>query len=93
MKKIGRIGDPVIIKENGTIEHIKESWGKLIISLSIDLPEEMNPQEGKFTHKSDDKKIGWWYTLKNGADYHEDELIIGTEEIRDFKINQIDGIQ
>lgn len=92
MKQVGKTGDPVIIKENGTTEHIVRSYGKLIVSLSIDLPE-MNLKEGKFTHKSDDKKDGWWYTLKNGTEYHEDDLIIGTEEIREFKINQIDGVQ
>ena len=93
MKNTARTGDKVIIKESGETNQVVRAYGKITISLDVDLPSDITTESGKYTKESDDKKIGWWYTLENGTEFHEDELIIGTDEIRDYKINQIDGIQ
>jgi hypothetical protein len=42
---------------------------------------------------SDIRKDGWYYTLTDGREYHEEDIIVSVEEIREYKINQIDGIQ
>lgn len=34
-------------------------------------------------------KEGTHYRLSNGSTYHEDELIVGIEKIREFKLNEI----
>ena len=36
-----------------------------------------------------EKADGWYYILDNGEEFKENEIIIGVDNIRDYKINQI----
>jgi hypothetical protein len=99
----GSSGDSVLIKETGEQSTIKTSYGVFEISLEIkDIKMDSVEKEitenwfQKYVFKDVDKiseKPGWHYHLENGKKVHEDDVIVGKEEIRDFKINQIDGIQ
>ena len=51
-------------------------------------------QNLKMVHPdSDIRKDGWYYTLTDGREYPEEDIIVSMEEIREYKISQIDGIQ
>jgi len=101
--KHGSSGDSVLIKETGEQSTIKNSYGVFEISLEIqDLKIDSVDREvivnwyKKFVFKDKEKleeKPGWHYHLENGKKVHEDDVIVGKTEIRDFKINQLDGIQ
>jgi len=53
----------------------------------LDLPINVNKDEPK------EWVDNWFYELDNGEKLTKDEVITGTNEIRDYKINQINGIQ
>lgn len=89
-----QIGEPVIIKENGKEDTIKNKLGRFTIKFDLtidDLPNDL--METYLSHEGDGKKDGWYYTLTDGTELHEEELIVGTKEVRDYKINQINGVQ
>jgi hypothetical protein len=91
-KNHGSTGDKIIIKETGEEEVIQSAYGVVTYHLSFDLDLDIK-ETMKFTH-SDTKPEGWYYTTKDGKEYHEDKLIVGKDNIRDYKINQIDnGLQ
>jgi len=97
--EVGKIGDNAMIKSNGLVSKIKDIYGTMDVQIS--LPKEMvtflsEEKSYIFNDKekvsSSKKKNGWRYILSNGDEYHEEDLIIGDVNIREFKINQINGI-
>lgn len=97
--EVGKIGDNVIIKSTRLQSKIKKVYGMMKVEFS--LPKEMvgvvaNHLSYSFDAKKLDKvnsnKDGWIYLLINDIEYHEDDLIIGDINIREYKINQINGI-
>ena len=42
-----------------------------------------------FVHNSDPHEEGEYYTLDDGKTYHEKDVIVGMEEIRDSKLNSL----
>jgi hypothetical protein len=44
----------------------------------------------KFINMSErPKKEGTWFLLSDGKEYHQDELVVGQEEIREYQLNKI----
>ena len=92
--EVGKIGDNAMIKSNGLVSKIKDIYGSMdfqMVTLLFE-KEESYIFNDKEKVSSSKKKNGWRYILSNGDEYHEEDLIIGDVNIREFKINQINGI-
>ena len=74
----------VLIKSTGDVHKVKHKYAKMYISGSWHFGEnEKNKEEFKTENKE------WFYLLDNGESYKEDELILGKENIREYKIKKI----
>lgn len=74
--------EKALIKETGQILDIKENWMKSQITSSFRF-DDLETNEFK------NKSLGRFYVLSDGIEYPEDELIIGTDNIREFKLKGI----
>ena len=74
--------EKALIKETGQILDIKENWMKSQITSSFSF-DDLETKEFK------NKSLGRFYVLSDGIEYPEDELIIGTDNIREFKLKGI----
>lgn len=85
--------DKAIIKETGETKEVKSQYSVSYItaSFTFDLGEEKSDdiKEMTFVHNSVPKEEGEYYTLDDGKTYHEKDVIVGTEEIRDSKLNSL----
>jgi hypothetical protein len=75
-------------------EKIKE-YSKLMFESNVNIGKEvLYESDGfKFTREIDEEKTPKMkYLLENGIEYKEDELIIGLDNIRELKINKLNGI-
>jgi hypothetical protein len=81
--------EKALIKETGQILDIKENWMKSQVTSSfsfddLETKEFKNKSLGRFY-----VSLGRFYVLSDGIEYPEDELIIGTDNIREFKLKGI----
>ena len=74
--------EKALIKETGQILDIKENWMKSQFTSSFSF-DDLETNEFK------NKSLGRFYVLSDGIEYPEDELIIGTDNIREFKLKGI----
>jgi hypothetical protein len=74
--------EKALIKETGRILDIKENWMKSYVNYSFSF-DDLETKEFK------NKSLGRFYVLSDGIEYPEDELIIGQDNIREFKLNNI----
>jgi hypothetical protein len=74
--------EKALIKETGQILDIKENWMKSLVTSSFNF-DDLETKEFK------NKSLGRFYVLSDGIEYPEDELIIGTDNIREFKLKGI----
>lgn len=74
--------EKALIKETGQILDIKENWMKSQVTSSFRF-DDLETKEFK------NKSLGRFYVLSDGIEYPEDELIIGTDNIREFKLKGI----
>jgi hypothetical protein len=93
-KNHGSTGDKIIIKETGKEDTIKDAYSVVTynVSFTYDINDisDMVEEDMIFTHH-DTKPEGWYYITPEGKEYHEDKLIVGKDDIRDYKINQINN--
>jgi len=85
--------DKAMIKETGQIHQVESQYSVQYITMSFnfDLDDKQmeDIKEMTFIHDSEPKEEGDYYTLDNGKVYHEKNLIVGTDEIRDHKLKNI----
>ena len=74
--------EKALIIETGQILDIKENWMKSQVTSSFSF-DDLETKEFK------NKSLGRFYVLSDGIEYPEDELIIGTDNIREFKLKGI----
>lgn len=86
--------DKAIVRKTGEILDIKRHW--IVKAISIEFPEGLEHfntiLEEKFAFDIDveNHKNGDHYILSDDKEYMSDELIVGVDNIRDYKItNQI----
>jgi hypothetical protein len=60
---------------------------EITFTKELDLPISVNKEEPK------EWLDNWFYELDNGDKVTKDDVITGSEDIRDYKIDQINGIQ
>lgn len=86
----------VLIKESGEIFDVTDEYSMKTFEMSISLPYDLESElkekiesqtwtNDKVKMKTDKPKEDY-YVLSNGEVYESDELVIGLEEIRDWKI-------
>jgi len=85
--------DKAMIKETGQIHQVESQYSVQYITMSFnfDLDDKQmeDIKEMTFIHDSEPKEEGDYYTLDDGKVYHEKNLIVGTDEIRDHKLKNI----
>ena len=84
--------DKAIVKETGELHQVESQYvvKYMTMSYTFDTGEKNEDFEKMlFVHDSEPQEEGEYYTLDDGKVYHEKDVIVGTEEIRDSKLNQI----
>lgn len=83
--------DKALVKETGQTQEVRDKYSVKYISMSFsfDLGEGEEMKEMKFVHDSEPKEEGDYYTLEDGKTYHQKDVIVGTDEIRDHKLKKI----
>ena len=85
--------DAIVIK-TGEILDIKFQYEKVMMSFSFDIESNVTTNE-VWAKKDDmfgyngDKEEGKYYILSDGNKYFENELIVGLDHIREYKIKNI----
>jgi hypothetical protein len=74
--------EKALIIETGQILDIKQNWMKSQVTSSFSF-NDLETKEFK------SKSLGRFYVLSDGVEYPEDKLIIGTDNIREFKLKGI----
>lgn len=87
----------LIVKETGELINIKNEFQikHMSFSFEFDLEDVVKDkiEELTFTHPGDSKtdQEGKYYTGDNGETYHESEVVVGLDEIREYKLkNNLD---
>ena len=85
--------DKAIVKETGELFQVESQYSVkyMTMSFNFDMDEQQSEhlKEMKFVHDSDPQEEGEYYTLDDGKTYHEKDVIVGKEEIRDSKLNSL----
>lgn len=82
-----------IVKKTGDILDVKSEYKimKMEMSISFDIDEsDISNVENKVWTKPFDKKEGCHYVLSDDQTYFEDDVIVGTDNIRDWKIDNLE---
>jgi choline kinase len=82
-----------LVKETGEIQEVKSEYQVAYITatFNFDLSDEQSDEIKKmtFVHDSESQKEGTHYTLSNGKTYHEKDVVVGLDNIRDEKLKNI----
>ena len=85
--------DKAIVKETGELFQVESQYSVkyMTMSFNFDMDEKQSEhlKEMKFVNDSDPQEEGEYYTLDDGKTYHEKDVIVGKEEIRDSKLNSL----
>ena len=85
--------DKAIVKETGEIKEVKDKYSVQYITMSfnfeLDDKQMEDIKEMTLVHDSEPKEEGDYYTLDDGKVYHQKDVIVGTDEIRDHKLKKI----
>jgi len=89
--------DKALIIKTGEILDVKSQYSVKMMSISIELPDDLKDVlskkimdfEQEFEYKDTNDKEGDYFTLSDGKKYHEDELIVGLDNIREYKLKNI----
>ena len=85
--------DKALVKDTGETFHIESSYEvfSLTGSFVYDLENDADLKDvfGTYTHNSDPKEDGQYYTLSDGKEYHEKDIIVGMDNIREEKLKKI----
>ena len=82
--------DKALVKETGEIKEVESKYSikHMTISFDFDLGDE-SKEMMLFVNDSESQEEGDHYTLSDGKVYHEKDVIVGTDEIRDHKLKNI----
>lgn len=85
--------DKALVKETGETKEVKDKYSVKYITMSfnfeLDDKQMEDIKEMTFVHDSEPKEEGDYYTLDDGKTYHEKDVIVGTDKIRDHKLKKI----
>lgn len=83
-----------IIKDTNEEHQIMGEYSVHFVTCSIEIEsplEEMDSHNFIFSHKDKNSKTkeGEYFNLSNGESYHIDDVIVGEENIREYRLNKI----
>lgn len=85
--------DKALIKETGEIHNIINEYGvcHITVSFNYDINDTHTEKIKEITlvHDSEPLEEGQYYILDNNKTYHEKEVVVGTDEIREHKLKNI----
>ena len=85
--------DKALVKETGEIQEIKSEYKVQYITMSFnfDLSDEQAEtiKEMTLVHDSEPQEEGMHYTLSDGKVYHEKDVVVGVDNIREEKLKKI----
>ncbi len=92
--------EKAIVKKTSEILDVEEHWSVKMMSVTIELPDELKDVFKEpidvFGHKIEYKdkytksnKEGDHYILSDGKEYMGHDLIVGIDNIRDYKVNKL----
>jgi len=85
--------DKALVKETGEIKEVESKYSVQYITMSfnfeLDDKQMEDIKEMTFVHDSEPQEEGDYYTLDDGKIYHQKDVIVGTDEIRDHKLKKI----
>ncbi len=85
--------DKALVKETGEIQEVKSEYkvSHVKATFNFDLSDDQNEniQKMTFVHDSEPQKEGTHYTLSDGKTYHEKDVVVGVDNIRDEKLKKI----
>ncbi len=90
--------EKAILISTGEEVEITSSYGIKMFSLSIDIELgniELSDTNSRFVYNNsehDTEDEGWFYILSNGLKVSDDEVITDKNDIRDYKIDKLNGI-
>lgn len=91
-KTNGTVGDKVLILSTNKLSKIKQITSVLNITIEFDTKEESNKFKELLNYEYPKQKYtadSVSYQLYNGNEYSEKDLIIGSDNIREFKLKSI----
>ncbi len=83
------ISEKALVVKSGEIHSIESERQVMNMELSLSLDTDIDTSDETIHFINDSKsyeKEGKYYHLDNGLAYHESELIIGIDNIRDYKL-------
>jgi hypothetical protein len=85
--------DKALVKETGEIKDIESQYDVKYITMSFNFDlsdEQMNEIiEMTLVHDSEPQEEGTHYTLSDGKVYHEKDVVVGVDKIREEKLKKI----
>lgn len=85
--------DKALIKKTGETLNVESNYivKHFTATFTYDLSEEQIDEirEMTFVHDSEPKEEGEYYTLSNGEVYHEKDVIVGLDNIREENLKKI----
>jgi hypothetical protein len=79
-----------IVKKTGEIVDIKDQFSLRYVSFSIDFENvetiKLPESESTYTHGESSGKVGTYYLTIDGRKFHEDDVVVGLDEIREYKL-------
>ena len=86
--------DKALIKETGELFDVESKYTikHMSFSFEFDLPDKLKDElEATFVHNSNQQEEGEYFRLSDGKTYHEKDVIVGLDTIRDEKMKDILG--
>lgn len=84
--------DKALVIKTGEVLDIEFQYLTKKVNISFDISDSLLEEISsnfKFEKESSEDKEGNFYVLSNGQKYSEDELIIGLDNIREYKLKKI----
>jgi hypothetical protein len=85
--------DKALVKETGEIKDVESQYEVKYITTSFTFElsdEQMNDvKEMTLVHDSEPQEEGKHYTLSDGKVYHEKDVVVGVDNIREEKLKKI----
>jgi len=85
--------DKVLVKETGEIKDVESQYEVKYITMTFnfDLTDDQNDkiQQMTLVHDSEPQEEGKHYTLSDGKVYHEKDVVVGVDNIREEKLKKI----
>jgi hypothetical protein len=81
--------DKALVKETGEIKDIETQYTISTIKVKLKFDIADNEVSTTFTKDSNIGKEGTYYVLSDNEAYHEDNLIVGQDNIREEKLKKL----